>query len=71
MARFYMAYKTQKQYRLPTHNYGRAGVCFITICVLNRVHAFGAFVDGHLVPSAIGEAVARLWNDTPAHFALV
>ena len=65
-----MAYKTQKQYRLPTHNYGRSGVYFITVCVLDRVHSFGAVVDGQMHLSPIGEAVARHWLEIPRHYAV-
>lgn len=65
-----MAYKDQKQYRLPAYNYGRAGVYFVTVCVLNRLPALGAVVDGQMVLSAIGEQVARCWLEIPTHHAL-
>ncbi len=62
-----MAYKDQKQYRLPTHNYGRSGVYFITICVLNRVPAFGSIAHGQMVLSVIGEAAGKCWLEIPTH----
>jgi len=65
-----MAYQDQKQYRLPTHNYGRAGVYFITICVLNRLSSFGTIADGEMMLSTIGEQVARCWLEIPTHFPL-
>ena len=65
-----MAYKNEKQYRLPRYNYGRSGVHFITICVLNRAPAFGTIPEGHMLFSAIGEAVARCWLEIPSHYPL-
>jgi REP element-mobilizing transposase RayT len=66
-----MAYKTHKQYRLPAHNYGRSGVYFVTICVLNRTHSFGTITDGQMTLSLVGEQVARCWQEIPAHYPLV
>jgi REP element-mobilizing transposase RayT len=66
-----MAYKQQKQYRLPTHNYGRSGVYFITICVQDRVPAFGSINNAQLTLSPIGEAASRCWQEIPGHYPLV
>ncbi len=39
-----MAYKRQKQYRLPGHTYAEAGSYFITICAKDRQAAFGVIM---------------------------
>ncbi|WP_210516601.1 transposase [Hymenobacter terricola] len=65
-----MAHKDQKQFRLPTHNYGRSGVYFITICVLNRTPAFGNITNGQMALSQIGETVSRYWQGIPTHYVL-
>jgi REP element-mobilizing transposase RayT len=61
-------YKDQKQYRLPTYNYGRSGVYFITICVQNKLPAFGSITNGRMTLSAIGEVVAICWTEIPMHY---
>ena len=41
---------------------------FITICVLNRIHSFGAVIDGQMLLSPIGGKVAQYWQEIPQHY---
>lgn len=54
--------------RLQGYDYSQAGAYFVTICAQDRVHLFGAVVDGEMLLNDAGRAVEGCWGDIPAHF---
>ena len=50
-----MAYKKQKQYRLPGYDYAQPGEYFITICTKDRNHFLGEVQKGSLLLSDAGK----------------
>lgn len=60
-----MAWKFDKQYRLPDCDYCENGAYFITICTKNRQHFFGKIEDQKINLSVIGKIVEEEWLKTP------
>lgn len=63
-----MKYKFHKQYRLQNFDYSGEGKYFVTICVDNRKHHFGAIKNGEMVLSNLGKIVDEIWNEIPSKF---
>jgi REP element-mobilizing transposase RayT len=48
--------------RLQGYDYSRPGYYFITICVQNMEHLFGAVVDGKMILNDFGEVASDYWQ---------
>lgn len=54
--------------RLKGYDYSKAGFYFITICVQDRKHLFGAVVDGEMVLNDAGKMAETEWLNLPKRF---
>lgn len=54
--------------RMPDYNYRRPGYYFVTICTLDRYHAFGKIVDGEMHLSREGRISQQVWLSLPERF---
>jgi len=68
--------KFKGKYRIPsarwaTWDYGSNAAYFVTICVANRAHDFGAITNGEMNLSPLGQSALDCWNEIPAHFPFV
>lgn len=63
-----MAYKKQKQYRLPGYDYARPGEYFITICTKDREHFLGEIEEGVMCLSKVGVIAKTHLLEIPARF---
>ena len=64
------------KYRVPSArwavwDYGRNAAYFVTICIANRAHGFGAIAYGEMALTSLGHAAADCWDEIPAHFPFV
>jgi REP element-mobilizing transposase RayT len=81
-----VAYKRQKQYRLPGHDYAQAGEYFITICTKDRECFLGEIQQGAMVlleagkiaqthlleiPERFGNVVLNEWVIMPNHIHMI
>ena len=66
-----MAYKKQKQYRLPGYDYAQAGEYFITICTRDREHFLGEIQQGVMVLSEVGKIAQTHLLEIPDRFSNV
>jgi putative transposase len=57
--------------RLKEYDYSAAGFYFVTICASERKCVLGAFHEGQVELSVIGETVRECWLAIPLHFAKV
>ena len=57
--------------RLKEYDYSAAGFYFVTICASERKCVLGAFHEGHIKLSVLGETVRECWLAIPRHFAKV
>ena len=60
---------SRKSIRLPGYDYAQAGMCFVTICTLERKPLFGRIENGVVVLSDIGRIVEDCWQSIPDHFS--
>ena len=68
--------KFKGKYRIPSArwaawDYGSNAAYFVTICVANRAHDFGAITNGEMNLSPLGKSALDCWNEIPAHFPFV
>jgi putative transposase len=68
--------KFKGKYRIPSArwaawDYGSNAAYFVTICVANRAHDFGAITNGEMNLSPLGQSALDCWNEIPAHFPFV
>jgi putative transposase len=68
--------KFKGKYRIPSArwaawDYGSNAAYFVTICVANRAHDFGAITNGEMNLSLLGQSALDCWNEIPAHFPFV
>ncbi len=61
----------RRSIRLKGYDYTQPGAYFITICTHERVHFFGAVVNGVMRLNDAGRIAAQCWRDIPAHFPRV
>ncbi len=66
-----MAYKKQKQYRLPDHDYAQAGEYFNTICTKDQEHFLGEVQQGVMVLSEVGRIAQTHLLEIPDRFSNV
>ena len=66
-----MAYKKQKQYRLPDHDYAQAGEYFNTICTKDREHFLGEVQQDVMVLSEVGKIAQTHLLEIPDRFSNV
>ena len=57
--------------RLKEYDYSAAGFYFVTICASERKCVLGAFHEGQIELSVLGETVRECWLAIPLHFAKV
>jgi REP element-mobilizing transposase RayT len=57
--------------RWATWDYGHNAAYFVTICTVQRAHAFGAIHEGALAFTALGQIARDCWQEIPAHFPFV
>ncbi len=58
----------RRSVRLRGYDYSQAGLYFVTICVKDRVAAFGTVMDGNMYLSEKGEIAQHVWNGLPERF---
>src|SRR5260221_6168384 len=58
----------RRSVRLKGYDYSQAGLYFVTICVKDRVAAFGTVTDGNMHLSEKGEIAQQVWNALPERF---
>ncbi len=58
----------RRSIRLKGYDYTQPGAYFITLCVHERAHLFGAVVDGEMQLNDAGRVVEQCWRDISAHF---
>jgi REP element-mobilizing transposase RayT len=58
----------RRSIRLQNWDYTSAGAYFVTICVESRECVFGEIVDGEMRLNALGNIVAKYWQNLPQHF---
>lgn len=63
-----MAYKKQKQHRLPGYDYSSAGEYFLTICTKDRQHFFGYIANGVMHLSDAGRIARDIMLMIPQQF---
>ncbi len=68
--------KFRGKYRVPSArwanwDYGRNAAYFVTICTLQRDHAFGHIVEGTMTMTTLGQIAAACWQEIPDHFPFV
>ena len=63
-----MAYKKQKQYRLPGYDYAQPGEYFITICTKDREHFLGEIQEGSMGLSEMGNIAQIHLLEIPERF---
>jgi len=68
--------KFKGKYRIPSArwaawDYGSNAAYFVTLCVANRAHDFGAITNGIMHLSPLGQSALDCWNEIPAHFPFV
>ena len=61
----------RKNTRMKQWNYSSEGWYFITICVKNRAHVFGAVQNGKMRLNNWGKFVHECWQQIPIHFPCV
>ncbi len=68
-----MLYKTEKQYRLPSHDYSDNGWYFVTICTKDKEDNLGNVIfyknDFFVGLSDIGKIVNKYWQELPNRFS--
>jgi REP element-mobilizing transposase RayT len=58
----------RRSLRLPGFDYSSAGAYYVTICTHYRVCAFGEVRGEAMVPSDLGRAIERIWQELPSRF---
>jgi putative transposase len=61
----------RRSYRLKGHDYSKAGLYFITICIKNRDYIFGNVIDSAMELNDIGRIADDCWLEIPKHFPKV
>jgi len=57
----------RKQLRLPTYDYGKNGLYFITICIQNRKCLLGQIEDHVSIKSDAGKMIKETWHKIPTY----
>lgn len=62
---------SRKLNRLKNYDYSQPGCYFLTVCLKNREHFFGAIENAEMQLSDIGTIARKCWLEIPEHFPLV
>jgi len=57
--------------RLPWWDYGDDGAYFVSLCIKNRICAFGEVKNGAMILSELGDVAWNCWREIPDHFPSV
>ena len=60
--------RQRRSIRFRGYDYAQAGVCFVTVCVEQRLALLGNFTDNQLWLSESGKMVEALWLHLPSRF---
>jgi putative transposase len=58
----------RRSMRLGGYDYSEPGEYYVTLCVQDRVRAFGEVENGAMLLSDIGEIASSCWMEIPHHF---
>jgi len=58
----------RRSIRLKEYDYSQGGLYFITICVKDRICAFGEISDGKMILNTEGTIADDCWSEIPSHF---